>query len=92
LFFLRRTAKFLNCCRSFSRNLFERCPKYFKFQNSEYAGHQVGQKDLGSRNFSFLALKGEAVGVALILHSTATARDTRKHFFGSNHVFSHKKS
>jgi hypothetical protein len=64
--------------RSLSRNLYGRHPKDFKFQNSEYAGHLVGPKDLRSRNFSFLAFKGEAVGVAQILRSTATARDRRK--------------
>jgi hypothetical protein len=40
--------------------------KDFKFQNSEYAGHQVGLKDSGSQNFSFLAFKWEAIGVAKI--------------------------
>jgi hypothetical protein len=28
--------------------------------------HQVGSKDSGSQNFSFLAFKGEAVGVTQI--------------------------
>jgi hypothetical protein len=32
----------------------------------EYRGHQVGPKDSGSQYFSFLAFKGEAVGVAKI--------------------------
>jgi hypothetical protein len=32
----------------------------------EYEVHQVGLKDYGSQNFSFLALKGEAVGVTQI--------------------------
>jgi hypothetical protein len=41
-------------------------PKDFKFQNSENIGHQVGLKNSGSQNFSFLAFKGEAVGVAKI--------------------------
>jgi hypothetical protein len=49
-----------------SRNSYGRYLKDFKFQNSEYRGHQVGPKDSGSRNFSFLAFKGEAVGVAKI--------------------------
>jgi hypothetical protein len=40
--------------------------KNFKFQNSEYRGHQVDPKYSGSQNFSFLAYKGEAVGVAKI--------------------------
>jgi hypothetical protein len=35
-------------------------------KNSEYRGHQVGPKDSGSQNFSFLAFKGKAVGVAKI--------------------------
>jgi hypothetical protein len=30
--------------------------------NSDYEVHQVGPKDSGSQNFSFLAFKGEAVG------------------------------
>jgi hypothetical protein len=46
--------------------LYRRYLKDFKFQNSEYRGHQVGPKDLGSKNFSFLAFKEEAVGVAKI--------------------------
>jgi hypothetical protein len=43
-----------------SRNLYGRYPKDVKFQNSEYEVHPV---DYGSQNFSFLARKGEAVGV-----------------------------
>jgi hypothetical protein len=35
----------------------------FKILNE---GHQVGPKNSGSQNFSFLAFKGEAVGVAKI--------------------------
>jgi hypothetical protein len=60
-----------------------------KFQNSEYAGHQVGAKDSGSRNFSFLAFKG-----AHILRATATARD-RRIFFAQimfSAIKSHKTS
>jgi hypothetical protein len=38
--------------------------------------HQVGLKDLESQKFSFLAFKGEAVGLAQILW-TATVRDRR---------------
>jgi hypothetical protein len=64
-----------------------RYPKDSKFQNSEYAGHQVGLKDSGSRDFSFIAFKGEAVVVAQILRSTAKARDRPKFFFRPNHVF-----
>jgi hypothetical protein len=37
--------------------------KDVKFQNSEYED-QVGPKNLGKQNFSFLAFKGEAVGRA----------------------------
>jgi hypothetical protein len=60
-----------------------------EFQNSENEVHQVGSKDFGSQNFSFLALKAEPVGEVQILRTataTVTARDS------SNHVFSHKKS
>jgi hypothetical protein len=50
--------------------------------------HQVGPKDSGSQNFSFLALKAEPVGEVQILRTaTATARDRRKFFYRSNHVF-----
>jgi hypothetical protein len=58
--------------------------------------HQVGPKDSGSQNFSFLALKAEPVGEVQILRTatamatataTATARDRRKKFYRSNHVF-----
>jgi hypothetical protein len=35
--------------------LYGRYPKDSKFQNSEYEVHQVGPKDYGSQNFSFLA-------------------------------------
>jgi hypothetical protein len=52
--------------------------------------HQVGAKDSGSQNFSFLALKEKAVGVTQIFATTATAataRDRRKNFYRSNHVF-----
>ena len=31
-------------------------PKDTEFQNSEYAGHQVGPNEAGSQNFSSLAL------------------------------------
>jgi hypothetical protein len=51
--------------RSFSRNLY----LYdVKFHNSEFEVHQVGLKDYGSQNFSFLAFMGEVVGVAQILY------------------------
>jgi hypothetical protein len=61
-----------------------------EFQNSEYEVHQVGLKDSGSQNFRTLVFKGEAVGVTQIYATTATAataRDTRKFFYRSNHVF-----
>jgi hypothetical protein len=45
----------------FSRNLYRRYPKDFKFQNSDYRGHQVGLKNSGSQNLSFLAFKGGAI-------------------------------
>jgi hypothetical protein len=35
--------------------------KELEFQNSEYKVHQVGPKDSGSQNFSFLALTSEPV-------------------------------
>jgi hypothetical protein len=38
--------------------LYGRYLEDFKFQNSEYRGLQVGPKDSGSQNFSFLAFKG----------------------------------
>jgi hypothetical protein len=47
-----------------SRNLYERYPKDFKLQNSEYRGHQVSLKESESQNFSFLSFEGEAVRVA----------------------------
>jgi hypothetical protein len=58
--------------------------------NSEYEVHQVGPKDFGSQNFSFLALKAESVGEVQILRSTA--RDRRKKNHRSNYVISHKNS
>jgi hypothetical protein len=51
--------------------------------------HQVGPKDSGSQNFSFLALKAEAVGEVQILRTAtaaATARDRRKKKYCFNHV------
>jgi hypothetical protein len=53
--------------------------------------HQVGLKDPGSQNFRSLPFKGEALGVTQIYATTAataaTARDRRKFFYRSNHVF-----
>jgi hypothetical protein len=55
--------------------------------------HQVGSKDFGSQNFSFLALKAEPVGEVQILRmATATARDRRKILIAQIMFFSHKKS
>jgi hypothetical protein len=48
------------------------------FQYSEYEVHQVGLKDFGRQNFSFLAFEAEAVGVTQIYPTTA--RDRRKFF------------
>jgi hypothetical protein len=46
--------------------------------------HQIGPKDSGSQNFSFLALKAEPVGEVQILRTAmATARDGRKFFYRS---------
>jgi hypothetical protein len=73
----------------FTKFLFQRMRCYLKepeFQNSGYEVHQVGPKDSGSQNFSFLALKAEPVGEVQILR-TATARVRRKFFYRSNHVF-----
>jgi hypothetical protein len=52
--------------------------------------HLVGPKDSGSQNFTFLALKGKAAGVAKILYTTATVRD-RRIFFALIKLFIHKK-
>jgi hypothetical protein len=54
--------------------------------------HQVGPKDSGSQNFSFLASKASSVASRQISSNTATAataataRDRRKIFYRSNHV------
>jgi hypothetical protein len=48
------------------RNLYERYPKDSKFQNYDYKGHQIGPKDVGSQNFSFLTFQGWALGLAKI--------------------------
>jgi hypothetical protein len=56
--------------------------------------HQVGSKDSGSQNFTFIALKKKAVGVIQILCTTAaTARDRRKKkFIAQIMLVFHKKS
>jgi hypothetical protein len=60
--------------------------KDVKFQNSEYRGHQVGPKDSRSQSFSFLAFKGEAVGVAQICERQRRVTDEK--IYRSNHVIS----
>jgi hypothetical protein len=57
-----------------------------KLQNSEYKVHQVGPKDYLSQNFSSLAFI-ETELVSRQISATATARDRRKIFYRSNHVF-----
>jgi hypothetical protein len=47
---------------------------------------QVGSKDSGSQNFSFLAFKGEAAGVAKIYANGNGALQTEI-FYRSSHVF-----
>jgi hypothetical protein len=68
-------------------------PKEPEFENSEYAGHQVGPNEAGNQNFSSLGLVAKAVGVAQIFRSTAKApaRD-RRNFFCSvkSHVVTEK--
>jgi hypothetical protein len=65
-------------------------PQEPEFQNSECEMHQVGSKDSRNQNFRTLAFKEEAVGVTQIYPTTATAataRERRKNFYRSNHVF-----
>jgi hypothetical protein len=50
--------------------LFGGCLKEPEFQNFTYEVLEVGPKDSGSHNFSFLALKGKIVGVTQILGHT----------------------
>jgi hypothetical protein len=57
--------------------------------NSEYEMHQVGLKNAGNQNFSFLTFEGEAVGVTQIC---VPRRVTDGFIFSQNHVFSHQKS
>jgi hypothetical protein len=84
LFFCDAQPNFWTVRRSLSRNLYGRYPKDSKFQNSEV--HQVGPKDYGSQNFSFLAFIGTEL-VSRQIFPTATARDRRNFFFRSIHVF-----
>jgi hypothetical protein len=59
-----------------------------EFQNSEYAGHQVGPvgpNEAGNQNFSSLGRMVSPVSVAQILRSTATAREAD--FFFSQIMF-----
>jgi hypothetical protein len=53
-----------------------------KFQNSEYEVHQVGFKNSGSRNFSFLAAEGAELASTQNFSTTATETATAR----SNHV------
>jgi hypothetical protein len=64
-------------------NLYGRYPKDFKFQSSEV--HQVGLKDYGSQACSLAFIWTELVSRQI--SATATARDRRKIFYCSNHVF-----
>jgi hypothetical protein len=48
------------------KNLYDSYSKEKYYKNSEYEVHQVGPKYFRSRNFSFLAFKGEAVGLIQI--------------------------
>jgi hypothetical protein len=70
---------------SWSEFVWEVYPKDFKFQNSEYRGHQVGPKYTKSQNFSFLA---SPVGEAKIYANDNGnfAWQTEKNY-RSNHVF-----
>jgi hypothetical protein len=55
--------------------------------------HRFGSKDSGSQNISFLAFKGEVVGVTQISSCNDNGADRRKIFYRSNQkLFSHKKS
>jgi hypothetical protein len=50
--------------RSLNRNLYERYSKDFKFQNSEYARHQVGPKRFGVSKLQLSSFKvGGSVGM-----------------------------
>jgi hypothetical protein len=53
--------------------------------------HQVGRKDPGSQNFSFLALKAEPVGEEQILRTARRVTGGKK-FIAQIMFFSHKKS
>jgi hypothetical protein len=86
LFFCDAQPNFWTVRWSLNRNLYGRYPKDSKFQNSEYEVHQVGPKDYGSQNFTFLAFIGTEL-VSRQIFPTATARDRRNFFFRSNHVF-----
>jgi hypothetical protein len=49
-----------------TENLQDDYSKKLFYQKSEYEVHQVGPKNAGSQNFSYLVSKGEAVGVTQI--------------------------
>jgi hypothetical protein len=76
-----------------AKNLSQATLRNLNFKIHDYKVHQVGPKDSGSQNFSFLALKAEPVAEVQILRSaTATARDRRKKFIAQIMFFSYKKS
>jgi hypothetical protein len=68
--------------------LYGRYLKDYEFQDFEYEVHQVGLKDFGSQNFSFLAVEGAKLASTQFFSTTvtATARDRRKFFYRSNQV------
>jgi hypothetical protein len=75
---------FLTVRRSLSRTLYGRYPKDSKFQKSEYEVHQVGPKDCGNQNFSFLAfIETELMSRQI----SATARDRRKKIYAKIMLF-----
>jgi hypothetical protein len=64
-----------------TKNLYGSYPKK---KNSQNEVHQVGPKNAGSQNLSFLAFEGETVCVTQIC---VHRRVTDGIFFCSNHVF-----
>jgi hypothetical protein len=58
----------------------------------EYEVHQVGPKNHGSQNFSFLAYKEEAVGVVQIFANDGNGNGAwqTEFFYSSNQFFCHK--
>jgi hypothetical protein len=78
-FFCDAQPNFWTVRRSLNRNLYGRYPKDSKFKNSEYEVHQVGLKDYGSQNFSFLAFIGTEL-VSRQISSGNGAWQTEKFF------------